>query len=77
MASYNGYSSKVSLTLLIGGAALSLSHVGPNSIVVQDDCQPLPAGDAEIVIKVDRSEDKYKVFLPHGVPGPRQVVQFI
>jgi hypothetical protein len=77
MAHYNGYSANVSLSLLIDEAVLSLSHVGPSFIVVQDECKPIPAGDAEIVIKVDQSEDKYKIFLPYGVPGPRQVVQFI
>ena len=68
IAAHNGYSSKVALTL---------SHVGSSRIVVRDPCDPRPAGDAEIVIEVNNSAERYKVFLPHGLPGPGQLVEYI
>lgn len=76
MAAQNGYSSHVVLCLLIGGMRLSLSHVGPSGLVVRDDCEPMPSGSAEIEITVDDSVKVHKVFLPHGVPGARQPIQF-
>ena len=77
MIAHNGYSSKVALTLLIDDVTLSLSHVGSSRIVVHDPCDPRPAGDAEIVIEVNDSAERYKVFLPHGLPGPGQLVEYI
>jgi hypothetical protein len=77
MIAHNGYSSKVALTLLIDGQRLALSHVGSSRIVVRDDCEPQPAGDAEFVIEVNDSAETYKVFLPFGLPGPNQMVEYI
>ena len=76
MASEN-YSAKVELTLAVGGETLSLSHVGPSGIVVRGDCRPMPPGSAEIHIKVDDTESIRKVFLPFGIPGPRQPIAFV
>ena len=69
MAVHNGYSATVALRLRAGGANLVLSHVGPNWVVVRDKCAPVPSGDAELVIKVNRKKRVRKVFLPNGVPG--------
>ena len=77
MAAHNGYSSKVALTLLIDGMKLALSHVGSRNFVVRDPCEPRPAGDAEIVIEINDSAERYNVFLPHGLPGPREMVEYI
>jgi hypothetical protein len=77
MPAHNGYSSKVALTLLVDGVKLALSHVGSSKFVVRDHCDPHPAGDAEIVIEVNESAERYKVFLPHGLPGPGQLVEYI
>jgi hypothetical protein len=72
----NGYSAKVVLRLLVNGAKLALSHVGPSGLVIKDDCEPMPSGNATLVIKVDQVTRRRQVYLPHGVPGPRQPVQF-
>jgi len=77
MIAHNGYSSKVALTLFIDDVTLSLSHVGSSRFVVRDPCDPRPAGDAEIVIEVNDSAERYKVFLPHGLSGPGQLVEYI
>jgi len=77
MPVHHGYSSKVALTLLVGGMNLALSHVGPRGFIIRDECEPIAEGDAELIIKVNQSINKYKIFLPHGIPGPRQLVEFI
>ena len=77
MIAHNGYSSKVALTLLIDGRKLALSHVGSSRFVVRDPCDPQPASDAEILIEVNDSAESYKVFLPFGLPGPGQLVEYI
>lgn len=77
MISHNGYSSKVALTLLIEGKRLALSHVGSSRLVVRDPCDPQPAGNAELVIEVNDSAETYKVFLPFGLPGPGEPVEYI
>jgi hypothetical protein len=71
------YSAKVVLSLFVGGVTLSLSHVGPNEIIVRDECEPIPAGDARLLICVDDSKKVRKVFLPHGIPGPHVPVMFL
>jgi hypothetical protein len=77
MVAYNGYSSNVSLSLVVGGTTLSLTHVGPKSFIVRDECEPIPEGYGELVIKVDQSQQTYNVFLPHGVPGAGQPVGYL
>lgn len=77
MVALDGYSALVVLRLRVGGATLSLSHVGSRNIVVRDECQPIPATDAEILVQVNDTHKVRKVFLPHGIPGPRQPIPFI
>lgn len=76
MAASNGYSAQVVLQLLVGGATLSLSHVGSREIVVRDECGPIPATNAEIHVQVDDTHKVHKVFLPNGIPGPRQAIRY-
>jgi hypothetical protein len=71
------YSAKVVLSLLVGGVSLALSHVGPNELIVRDECEPIPSGDAKLYIRVDNSKRMRKVFLPHGIPGPHVPVMFL
>jgi hypothetical protein len=71
------YSAEVVLSLLVGGVSLALSHVGPNEIIVRDACEPIPAGEAKLYIRVDDSRKVRKVFLPHGIPGPHVPVMFL
>jgi hypothetical protein len=77
MARVTSSSADVVLTLIVGGKLLALSHVGPNEIIVRDDCKPIPAGDAKLFIRVDESKRVRDVFLPHGIPGPHVPVMFL
>ena len=76
MAAHNGYSATVALRLRVRESSLILSHVGPNWFVVRDKCEPVPSGDAELVIKVDQKQRVRKVFLPNGIPGSGEQARF-
>jgi hypothetical protein len=76
MASVTPYSANVVLTLITRGQSYALSHVGPNEFVVREECSPIPAGNAKIVIRVDKKQKTKQVYLPDGVPGPNQPVKF-
>lgn len=69
-----GYSANVALTLVINGLRLALSHLEPHGIVVRDNCDPIPPGEANIFLKIDGTTKRRRVYLPEGVPGPRQLV---
>jgi hypothetical protein len=77
MSTITPYSAEVGLSLKVGDVVLSLSHVGPNEIIVRDECGPIPAGDAKLFIRVDDSRKVRQIFLPHGIPGPRVPVMFL
>ena len=77
MLSPKGHSAIVAMKLLIGDIQLGLSHVGSSGFVVADDCGPIPACEAQIVVSIDGRERTTNVFLPHGIPGPRLPVTFI
>jgi hypothetical protein len=71
------HSAKVDLLLRVGDLTLSLSHVGPNEIIVRDECKAIPPGDAKLYIRVDDSRTVREVFLPHGIPEPNVPVMFL
>lgn len=77
MALTSGYSAKVALKMVVNGHELSLSHVGPDGVIVRDDCDPIAPCHAQIIIQVDESEEIIDVFLPNGVAGPNQRIQYI
>jgi hypothetical protein len=57
--------------------SLALSHVGPNELIVRDQCEAIPSGEAKLYIRVDDSRKVRNVFLPHGIPGPHVPVMFL
>jgi hypothetical protein len=69
MSTYQGYSAKVSLSLIVGDTTLGLSHVGPSGIIVREPCDPIPPCDAKIVVTIDASVSVKNVYLPHGIAG--------
>ena len=67
MSSRSGYSAKVSLSLIVEGRTVPLSHVGPNEVSVRSLCEAVPPSNAQIVIDVDDSSKTLDVFLPNGI----------
>jgi hypothetical protein len=66
-SSDEGYSARVNLYLLIAGTRISLGQVLPDSVVLQQECEPMPASQGTIVISVDGREDRMDAFFPHGI----------
>ena len=72
----SGYSARVALTLVVNGSQLALSHVGPSTIVIRDECEPTPPCSAELIIQIEDSVQTSTVFLTNGIPGPRELVEY-
>jgi hypothetical protein len=70
------YSANVALTLMVNGQFIKLSQVGPSELVVLDECDPIQPGEAELRIRVDGSRRMKRIYLPMGIPGPRQPVPY-
>jgi hypothetical protein len=44
--------------------------------MVTGECEQVPECNGELIIKIGEQETKSAVFLPQGIPGPRQKVAF-
>jgi len=77
MNTRDSYSAKVVLTLIVGGTELALSHVGPSGLIVRDDCNPIPACSAKLLIQIDDALESTDIFLTHGIAGPRKRAAYI
>jgi hypothetical protein len=60
-----GYSSKVQLFLEMLGRVYSLSEIDPDFVTLREPAD-LPPGNADVVMRVDGSEQRWPVELPHG-----------
>ncbi len=76
MEATSPYSANVVLTLIVGGVSYALSHVGPNELIVRDECATIPQCNAKLIIRVDNRRKTKRVFLPHGISGPNKPVMF-
>ena len=63
---YGAHSAHVEMQLLVNGRSISITHMGPDYILVESPIDH-PPGEASIVLKVDESESRWKVRLPDGV----------
>lgn len=70
------YSSCVQLSLIVNDATIGLSHVGPNELIVRDDCEPIQPCHAILAISIDGCETRCVVYLPRGIPGAGVPVLF-
>jgi hypothetical protein len=54
------------MRLIINGATIGIAQMGPDYVYI--DCPAdYPPGEAEIFLKVDDSERRWKVRLPDGI----------
>lgn len=61
------------MQLLLNGWSLSISHLGPGFIRVNDAPEHPPA-EGEIILTIDGDEDRWRVRLPEGLrPGPHRI----
>jgi hypothetical protein len=69
MIANSGYSADVSLSLIVAGKVLPLSHVGPAEVSVRQLSQRVEPCNARIVIQVDDRSKILDVYLPNGISG--------
>jgi hypothetical protein len=73
MTSWGGHSARVTLQLLVGGGSMTVAQMGPDFLLV-DEPIPHPPANAIVVMRVDESERRWNVHLPHGIsPGSPRV----
>ena len=54
------------MRLIINGAAISITHMGPDFLFVESPAD-YPPCQATILLRVDDSESEWKVRLPEGI----------
>jgi hypothetical protein len=63
---YGAHSARVEMHLIIHGSALSVTHMGPDFLLVESPTR-LPPCEATLVLRVDKSERRWPVRLPEGI----------
>ena len=64
--SYGAHSARVEMQLLVNGASLSVTHMGPDFLFIESPCNHPPC-DATLVLEVDQSKRRWNVYLPNGI----------
>ena len=54
------------MRLLVGELVVTVVQLGPDFLLVGEPLD-LPPGEASMVLQVDGSESRWKVFLPQGI----------
>ena len=60
------HSAHVAMRLLVNGASLPVTHLGPDFLLLEPG-RDHPPGPGIIVVRVDGRERRKKVILPHGI----------
>jgi len=63
---YGAHSAHVEMQLVINGDTISITHMGPDYLLV-DCAKDYPPGTASIFLQVDQSESRWQVILPNGI----------
>ncbi len=63
---YGAYSSQVEMYLLINGSIVSVTHMGPDFLLVKSPVHQSPC-EATLVLQVDDNERRWPVRLPEGI----------
>jgi hypothetical protein len=63
---FEGFSARIQMELRLNGVVLSISHLGPDFLILDDPIEHPPA-EAEIMMSVDARERRWPVYLPAGV----------
>jgi len=73
LSSQGGHSALVNIHLLVNGASLPVAQMGPNYVFI-DAPVDHRSGEATLVLKVDQSESRWKVWLPDGISAKSEKV---
>ena len=64
--SYGAHSAQVKMRLLINGAVIRITHMGPDFLLLESPTDHPPC-QATILLRVDDSESQWDVRLPEGI----------
>ena len=64
--SYGAHSAQVKMRLIINGAVIRITHMGPDFLLIESPINRPPC-EASISLRVDDSESEWKVRLPDGI----------
>ena len=63
---YGAHSAQVEMRLVINGQSLSITHMGPDFVLIENPPNHPPC-DAEIFLQVDENRSRWRVRLPNGI----------
>lgn len=72
----DGYSSQVTIYLIVGGESLDVSAVGPDSINLREPRAIPPNTSATLVLKIDDHEERDEIVLFEGASPNSTKVRF-
>jgi len=64
--SYGAHSAQVKMWLIVNGAVIRITHMGPDFLFIESAADHPPC-EASILLRVDDSESQWKVTLPDGI----------
>ena len=68
-----GHSAQVKMHLLLNGSSIPVAQMGPDFIILESTTEH-PPSDATIELRIDASERRWKVRLPHGISSASRTV---
>jgi hypothetical protein len=71
-----GHSADVRITLIFNGHSIPVAQLGPGFLLL-DAPGDHPPGDASIVLRVDQSEEFWRVRLPEGISADTKRVNIV
>lgn len=66
LSTQGGHSALVSIRLLVKGDVMPVAQMGPDYLFIDSPVDHQP-GEATVVLNVDESESRWKVWLPNGI----------
>jgi hypothetical protein len=73
LSSQGGHSAIVNIRLLVNGDAIPVAQMGPDYLFIDAPVDHQP-GEATVVLNVDQSESRWKVWLPNGISAKSEKV---
>lgn len=73
MIGQGGHSAQVKMRLLLHGSSIPIAEMGPDFLVLESATEH-PPSDATLELRIDASERRWKVRLPHGISGTSRTV---
>jgi hypothetical protein len=71
---WGAHSAIVEMQLIVNGASLSITHMGPDFLIIESP-REYPPSEATIVLQIDQSERRWNVRLPEGIrPGRERIL---